>query len=85
MKNTLSPDQICFGLNRQLDQESISTYLQLIGRKEMAETLACRLTESDIYEIVDVFTALLKRHFTEKEYHELFLRDATPKTNSNTI
>ncbi|SHO46171.1 hypothetical protein [Desulfopila aestuarii] len=85
MKNTLSPDHICFGLNRQLDESSISTYLQLIGRKEMADTLASRLTETEIHEIVDLFTVLMKRHLKEKEYHELFLRDDShEKSSSNT-
>jgi len=85
MNTKLSPDHICFGLNRQLDESSISTYLQLIGRKEMADTLATRLTETEIHEIVDLFTVLMKRHFTEKEYHELFLRDATPEKICNII
>lgn len=85
MQTTLSPDQICFGLSRQLDERSISAYLQLIGRKEMADTLALRLTETEIHAIVDLFTVVMKRHLKEKEYHELFLRDATPEKGSNTI
>lgn len=73
MKN-ISPDQICFGLNRQLDESSISCFLQLAGRPEVAETLAPRLTNAEINDIVDLFSRLLKTHFSEKEYHTLFLR-----------
>lgn len=77
MHTAISPDKICFGLNRQLDESSISCYLQLIGRAEMADTLATRLSEAEINEIVDLFTALMKRHLSESEYHTLFLRDTT--------
>lgn len=73
MKN-ISPDQICFGLNRQLDESSISCFLQLAGRPEVTETLAPRLTSAEINDIVDLFSRLLKTHFSEKEYHTLFLR-----------
>lgn len=79
MKNAISPDQICFGLNRQLDEQSIAVYLQLIGRREMATTLATRLTEDEIHEIVTLFTHIMKRHLHDNEYHELFLLDAVPK------
>jgi len=74
MKNTLSPDQICFGLNHQLDQSSISCYLQLIGRQELADTLASRLSGEEIEEILNLFSRLLKKHLSENEYHTIFLQ-----------
>jgi len=74
MKNTLSPDQICFGLNRELDQSSISCYLQLIGRQELADTLASRLSGEEIEEILNLFSRLLKKHLSGNEYHTLFLQ-----------
>lgn len=72
---TLLPSQICFGLNRQLDQQSLSSFLQLAGRQEFAELLSRRLSEQEIQAFVDFFTGILKRHLSEEEYHRLFLQD----------
>lgn len=69
----ITPDQICFGLNRQLDQASFSCFLQLAGRREVAETLASRLDSEEIDSFVSLFTGLLKKHFSSSEYHALFL------------
>ena len=72
---TLDSQQICFGLNQQLDQQSLSCFLQLAGRKEFADFLSQRLTEQEIHAFVDFFTGILKRTLTEEEYHRLFLLD----------
>ena len=68
-----TPDQICFGLNRELDIRSFSCFLQLIGRPEFADTLAQRLASTEIDSFVSQFTGILKKHYTEDEYHQLFL------------
>lgn len=72
---TIDSQNICFGLNPQLDQESFSTFLQLAGRPEFSAFLSKKLTEQEIHAFVDFFTGLLKRHLTEDEYHTLFLLD----------
>ena len=69
----ITPDQICFGLNQQLDQASFSCFLQLAGKTEVAETLASRLSSEEIDEFVTLFTGLLRKHFSGNEYHALFL------------
>ncbi|MEK6201330.1 MAG: hypothetical protein N2A40_02765 [Desulfobulbaceae bacterium] len=71
----LDSQQICFGLNQQLDQQSFSIFLQLAGRPEFADLLSQRLSEEEIHGFVDFFTALLKRTLSEEEYHRLFLQD----------
>ena len=71
----LSPSQICFGLSQDLDRTSFSCYLQLIGRKEFADTLAARLDSLEIERFVDEFTGLMQKHLTKNEYHQLFLLD----------
>lgn len=68
-------DQICFGLNRQLDEQSLALFLSLFNQKQLLETLIPRLAEDDIMSLVHQLTGLLQKHLTEKEYHELFLRD----------
>ena len=72
---TLESHQICFGLNPQLDQQSLSCFLQLAGRQEFADLLSQRLSEQEIHSFVDFFTGILKRNLTEEEYHSLFLQD----------
>jgi hypothetical protein len=70
----ISPDQICFGLNRKLDEQSFSCFLQLAGQPEVAETLSSRLSSEEINDFVTTFTELLKKHFSRSEYHSLFLQ-----------
>jgi hypothetical protein len=72
---TIDSHQICFGLNQQLDQQSLSSFLQLAGRKEFADLLSQRLSEQDIHAFVDFITGILKRNLSEEEYHRLFLQD----------
>jgi hypothetical protein len=74
----MDPHQMCFGLNLELDRESIACFLKLMGNPALAETLAKRLSSDDIQEIVHSFTGILKNSLTEDEYHELFLQEASP-------
>ncbi|MGR0481090.1 MAG: hypothetical protein ACTFAL_06700 [Candidatus Electronema sp. V4] len=68
-------EQICFGLSRELDEQSLALFLRLFSREELLRTLIPRLTEEEISSLVDKLTGILRRHLTEKEYHELFLGD----------
>ncbi|HIQ37991.1 MAG TPA: hypothetical protein EYH36_08380 [Desulfocapsa sulfexigens] len=74
----IDPHQMCFGLNLELDRESITCFLQLLGRPELARTLANRLSSEEIQEIVHYFTGVLKKNMSEDEYHELFLLEQSP-------
>ncbi len=73
--------QICFGLNSQLDQQSLSCFLQLTGRPEFADFLSQRLSTQDIHACVDFLTDILKRNLSEEEYHHLFLLDGLSHTH----
>lgn len=79
---TITPDKMCFGLTEDLDTESFSCFLQLAGEKKFAETLAKRLSSEEILQYVDNFTALLRKHISEEEYHSLFLKDASPHNHA---
>ena len=68
-----SPDQICFGLNAELDKQSLACFLQLIGKPDFSRELAERISEEDMNNFLDSFTLLMKKYFSEKEYHNLFL------------
>ncbi|WP_417912396.1 hypothetical protein [Candidatus Electronema sp. TJ] len=68
-------EQICFGLNRATDERSLSFFLRLFSRDELLNALPSRLADEEISGLVEYLTGLLRRHLTEKEYHELFLGD----------
>lgn len=78
MSKSLNPHEMCFGLSTELDRKSVAIYLQLLGRKEQAETLAERLSSAEIEELVHLTTGLMKKNMTEDEYHELFLQEESP-------
>ncbi|MCG6931447.1 MAG: hypothetical protein LJE64_12910 [Desulfofustis sp.] len=73
------PDQpldaatIMFGLTPERDRESCSTYLQILGRRDLAQTLSSRLSPEEIEQLVEVTSSLMRRHLSRQEYHLLFL------------
>jgi TorA maturation chaperone TorD len=67
--------EICFGLNRQTDEQSLAIFLRLFNQEQLLETLIPRLSDGEIMELVDQLSGLLRSHLREKEYHELFLGD----------
>lgn len=78
---TIDPHQMCFGLNLELDRESIACFLQLMANPALTKTLATRLSSDDIQEIVHTFTGILKNNLSEDEYHRLFLQEDSPHTH----
>ena len=71
----IDASKICFGLTKELDQQSLFTFLQLCGRPEFAKEFSTRLTSDEIIELADHVMKLLKNHLNENEYHRLFLND----------
>lgn len=66
---------MCFGLTTELDQASFHCFLKQIGREEFAKELAARATSDEIDTFITSFTTLMQKHFSEAEYHRLFLND----------
>lgn len=73
MKNDFDPNTICFGFNRQTDEESLQHFVRAFARPELLEVLVPRMTDDEISTLLDDLSALMGRHFKEKEYHTLFL------------
>jgi hypothetical protein len=80
--NPVDPSKICFGLSEELDKASFAMFLQLAGRKELAETLAERCSSCEIIHFVDQFMAMMKTHINEQEYHRLFLGEGASSHRS---
>jgi hypothetical protein len=68
-------EDICFGLNRETDEQSLALFLRLFGQDELIQTLIPRMTDREIIELVEYLTGLMRNHLQEREYHELFLND----------
>ena len=65
-----------FGLDRKTDEKTIVYYLQKFSDDELMKKLVPKLTDDELNEIFIRITGLLKKHLTEAEYHDLFLKDA---------
>ena len=66
---------IGFGLDRQVDESTVICYLQKFSDDALMASLVKRLSDEELTEIFDLVSRLLKKHFSEPEYHRLFLKD----------
>ncbi len=69
----LSAGEICFGLDRTTDERSITAFIERFARPEVLAALTPRLEENEIHAILDFLSNLMHKHFSEQEYHRLFL------------
>jgi hypothetical protein len=74
-----TPDKICFGLSPELDTDSLTCFLQLMGAPEFSRELAGRMSSEEIDTFVSQVTHLLRKHFSEHEYHTMFLQQTRGK------
>jgi hypothetical protein len=73
MNTDFDPNSICFGLNRQTDEESLHYFIRAFANPELLDVLVPRMTEDEMTRLLDDLSTLMGRHFKEKEYHKLFL------------
>jgi len=71
----LKAQDICFGLNRETDERSLTAFLQRFAEPTFLQTLIPRLEEEEITSLLDFLSPLMHKHCSEKEYHRLFLKD----------
>ena len=64
-----------FGLNREVDEYTLTYYLQKFSDDELMALIRPRLTDSEMEALFDLIARLMKQHLTEEEYHRYFLRD----------
>ena len=64
-----------FGLDRQTDENTIIYYLQKFSDDKLMEKIITKLTDDELDEMFSMLTRLLKKHLTDAEYHDLFLKD----------
>ena len=66
-------NEICFGMNRQTDEQSLDVFIRRFAAPAVLETLIPRMTDAEITETLDFLSKLMGSHLKENEYHTLFL------------
>jgi len=66
---------IVFGFDRATDERSLLLFLQQFTDKKVLDVLLPRLKDQDIIATVDFLTTIMQKHFSEYEYHSLFLSE----------
>ena len=64
-----------FGLDRATDEETLMFYLQKFSEDQFMEAMLPRLSQKELEELYQFINDKIKAHFTEDEYHALFLKD----------
>ena len=64
-----------YGADRETDENTVIYYLQKFSDDSFMATIIKRMTDTELQEMFDHINRLLKKHLTELEYHELFLKD----------
>lgn len=65
---------LAFGLDPELDKKALICYLQKFSDDQLLQSLVPRLSQQEMQEVLDLIYRLLRAHLSEKEYHELFLK-----------
>jgi hypothetical protein len=66
---------MAFGYSREEDERSLIVFLQKFSDDDLMRLLSSRLGDSEIEALVDRLTGLMKRHLSEAEYHQYFLKE----------
>lgn len=64
-----------FGLSRETDEETIMFYLQKFSEDSFLKAILPRLSDQELEDIYQFINTKLKGHFSEDEYHSIFLKD----------
>ena len=64
-----------YGLDRQSDEDTVQVYQQKFSDDDLMKIILKRMTDDDLEEVFDMISKMLKKHLTEPEYHQLFLKE----------
>jgi hypothetical protein len=67
-----------YGFNRETDENTVIYYLQKFSDDVLMKNIIKRLENDELEEIFEFVSRLLKKHLTESEYHQLFLKEDHP-------
>ena len=64
-----------FGADRETDEHTLMVYFQMLSDDETLRKLIGRMEDAELENAFNYISGLLKKHFSEDEYHSLFLKD----------
>lgn len=68
-------DLVAFGFSREVDEKSLKVYLQKFSDDDFLQMLTPRLADDEISGLFEHLSKLLRKHLSEEEYHQVFLKD----------
>ena len=66
-----------FGLSREVDEHTLTYYLQKFSDDQLMALIRGRMSEEDMEEVFNLLGRLLKEYLSDEEYHTYFLKDET--------
>jgi uncharacterized membrane protein len=70
---------VAFGFDRPTDESTVIYYLQKFSDDAVMEHVIPKTSNSDLEEIFNLISRILKQNLSEPEYHRLFLKDHDPQ------
>ncbi|MDR1309140.1 MAG: cytoplasmic protein [Deltaproteobacteria bacterium] len=64
------------GFDRETDLATLAVYLQKLSDDDLLEILLPRLSGGELEEFFRLVSVTLKRHLSDAEYHDLFLKES---------
>jgi hypothetical protein len=64
-----------FGLSREVNEYTLTYYLQKFSDDHLMALIRTRMSDSDIEALFDIVTRLMKQYLTDEEYHQYFLKE----------
>ena len=64
-----------FGFNREIDEYTLTYYLQKFSDDQLMGVIRGRMSPSDIEELFDFLNRLMRIYLTDEEYHLYFLKN----------
>jgi hypothetical protein len=64
-----------FGFNREIDEYTLTYYLQKFSDDQLMGLIRGRMSPSDMEELFDFLNRLMRKYLTDEEYHLYFLKD----------
>ena len=64
-----------YGLDRQSNENTVQLYLQKFSDDHLMKTILKRMTDDDLTKVFEIISKMMKKHLTDAEYHQLFLKE----------
>jgi hypothetical protein len=64
-----------FGFSREVDESTLTYYLQKFSDDDLMARIGPRLTDSEMETLFDLISHLMRQHLNEEEYHQYFLKE----------